>query len=357
MAVAGAERRGGPLVAVDGPTTWRWATVLVTAGALTAAVLLAPIASGTPSRLLAWLLFLGSSVHVASTGWFFKSEAVRRHAATDDRRYLIALPLCFVIGCTVAAFVMPAASLPWILLPFFAWQFHHFQKQNIGLVALSASSARVIGPKRLERRIVILAGIFGFAALIADPALLQLHVYRPIAAMAALSFGGYLLVVAAGMFVLLRRPGHLRPPSYCAMYVMALLFPLPIFVFSSPYAAVGGMTIGHGLQYLILVGLVALGGNTARPVRREFTWFCGIALAGGAVLSAASHLHLSNSALIRAVFGLYLGLVCAHFLVDARIWRLSRPFPRAFLGSRIAFLVVPKRQQLGIRLPIDRIPI
>jgi hypothetical protein len=119
---------------------------------------------------------------------------------------------------------------------------------------------------------------------------------------------------------------------------------------------VSGMTIGHGLQYLFLMGLVAQGARTAGRRRREFAWVCMIASAGGVALSAASHLHLSGTAVLRGVFGLYVGLVCVHFLVDARLWRLSRPFPRAFLGARLPFLVPPVQRGIT-RLPIDRVPI
>ena len=116
------------------------------------------------------------------------------------------------------------------------------------------------------------------------------------------------------------------------------------------------MTIGHGLQYLILMALVARGNGAGRSRGREIASLCGIALVGGAALSMASHLHLSNAALLRGVFGLYVGLVCAHFIVDMRLWRLSQPFPRAFLGSRIPFLVCRTFQPVT-RLPIDRVPI
>ena len=75
-----------------------------------------------------------------------------------------------------------------------------------------------------------------------------------------------------------------------------------------------------------------------------------------AVDSAASHLHLSGTAALRGVFGLYVGLVCVHFLVDARLWRLSQPFPRAFLGARLPFLFPPVPPAIT-RLPIDRVPI
>ncbi len=356
MAAEGAEGSAQSAVNANAAMTWRWTIVLVTASALVGAAVLAPTSTGSPDRLLAWLLFVGSSVHVASTGWFCTSGDVRRHAAVDDRRRLIVLPPCLMICCGVAGLLMPSASLSWLLLPFFAWQFHHFQKQNLGLIVLSATSAGVGGPHRFERRIVILAGACGIAGLVADPALLQLRIYQTLDFGIALALGAYVIVLVAGLFLLLRRPPRQRPPSYCAIYVTALLFPLPIFIFRSPYAAVGGMTIGHGLQYLILMALVARGNGSARLGRREIGSLCGIALAGGVALSVASHLHLSDAALLRGVFGLYLGLVCAHFMVDARLWRLSEPFPRTFLGSRIPFLV-PQAQRPVNRLPIDRSPI
>jgi hypothetical protein len=37
-----------------------------------------------------------------------------------------------------------------------------------------------------------------------------------------------------------------RPAGLAVSYLMALLFVLPVFVFTSPYAAVGGLTIAHG---------------------------------------------------------------------------------------------------------------
>lgn len=355
MAVEGAEHTSKQSVNVAAATTWRWATVLITAGSLVGAAVLAPTSTGSPGRLLVWLLFLGSSVHVASTGWFCTSGDVRKHAAVRDRRRMIILPLGLMICCGAAGLVVPSASLSWLLLPFFAWQFHHFQKQNLGLVVLFAASTGVGGPRKFERRIVLLAGAFGIAALVANPVLLQLGTHQPLGLGTAFAVGGYVAVLVTGLLLLLRRPTRQRPPSYCGIYIAALLFPLPIFVFRSPYAAVGGMTMGHGLQYLILMALVARGGRAGRLGGREIASLSGIALIGGAALSVASHLHLSNAPLLRGVFGLYVGLVCAHFLIDARLWRLSLPFPRAFLGSRVPYLLSQPGQPV-IRLPLGGVP-
>ena len=63
-----------------------------------------------------------------------------------------------------------------------------------------------------------------------------------------------------------------------------------------------------------------------------------IALAGGAVLSAASHLHSAGPA-GRLLFGAYLGAVMAHFVIDAGLWRLREQFPRRFLATHLPYLL------------------
>jgi hypothetical protein len=135
------------------------------------------------------------------------------------------------------------------------------------------------------------------------------------------------------------RPRTDRPAGFCAIYLLSLLFSLPIFVFASPYAAVGGMTIAHGSQYLLLVGLVAASG-TSRGAKRVLPMgvLCNVALVGGALLSSTSHLHGSPAA-FRLLFGVYLGAVMAHFVVDAGLWRMRDPFPRQFLARHLPYLV------------------
>jgi hypothetical protein len=144
--------------------------------------------------------------------------------------------------------------------------------------------------------------------------------------------------VLAGLVLLARRPRAQRPAPFCAAYLTALLFGLPVFAFGSPYAAVGGLTIAHGLQYLLLMSLLAVGGpDRARRTLRLAT-LGNVALIGGSLLSLASDgLKLSGGA--RFVYGLFLGAVMAHFVIDAGLWRMREQFPRAFLSARLPFLV------------------
>jgi hypothetical protein len=116
------------------------------------------------------------------------------------------------------------------------------------------------------------------------------------------------------------------------------------------------MTIAHGLQYLLLTGLVAAGRRPTAGRAAALAAFGNIALAGGAVLSAASHLHGAAWA-GRLVFGAYLGAVMAHFVIDASLWRLRDPFPRAFLAARVPGLVPAAGAGTNLRPPMDRLPI
>ncbi len=98
--------------------------------------------------------------------------------------------------------------------------------------------------------------------------------------------------MTADLVAIARRPRSRRPAGFCATYLISLFFVLPVFVFASPYAAVGGMTAAHGLQYLVLVS--------------------NISLIGGAALNAASHLHGAG----------HWGTSCSA-ATSARSWRTS----------------------------------
>ena len=148
--------------------------------------------------------------------------------------------------------------------------------------------------------------------------------------------------VLAGLWLLTQRAPSDRPVPFAITYVTSLLFFTPVFVFGSPYAAVAGLTIAHGLQYLLLVGMLA-----ARPTTTQRRWvsilvFVDVAILLGLVLNRTSHMHDADG-VQRALFGVYLGLSAAHFVVDAGMWRLRDAFPRAFLTERLPFLLAPQR--------------
>jgi hypothetical protein len=328
-----------------GARWWLIATVGSTIGAAVTAITLAPSGSAHAPEALAFLLFVGSSVHVASTGWFYTVPEVRAYMRSRPARY-IWWPLALITGAGAIAVLVPAAALNWLLLPYFGWQFFHYQKQNLGVAALAAVATHV-GPLRAgERRALTGAGLAAAAALMSRPSLLQLPI-RPVLPpgvplllfpVAAVAFAAS---VGVGVYFLARRA--VRPPGFCAAYLTSLVFGLPVFVFTSPYAAVAGLTIGHGLQYLLLMGMVAAGGaGSGRGEGRilQLAVLCNVALLGGALLSVASDQAAAGRPVL---FGVFLGAVMAHFVIDAGLWRLRDEFPRGFLASRLPYLVTGAR--------------
>jgi hypothetical protein len=319
---------------------WLWTSLLLTLSALIAAALLAPTGNAVPVRSLTLLLFLGSSVHVATTGYLFTEADIRAHVVEHRARY-VGVPILLIAAAATLACIVSGRALTWLLLPYFAWQFLHFYKQNIGMVALASTSSGLRGPSASERRALSLASLFGIAGLLTHPGLLQLNDQMPLRQFYVLALLGFVCAVVSGVALLLVRPRRERSAGVTATYLMALLFFGPVFLFRSPYAAVGGMTIGHGLQYLLLVGLVAAGRSRGKGRAVGLALLLNLALLGGILLNAASHLH-DGPVLGRALFGAYLGVVMAHFVIDAGIWRLREPFPQAFMASRVPFLVPPR---------------
>jgi hypothetical protein len=293
---------------------------------------------------LSGLLFVSSSVHIAATAGLFGFADVRRHAAEHKTRYLH-VPLALVSSAGLIAAITPPHALSVVLLGYFGWQLFHYQKQNLGLAALAATASRVARLSQLERRAITVTALAGGLELALRPHVLQLGLTDPTQSWSvvirAAAVVGYTATVAIGLLALSRRSKLDRPANLVAIYLMGLLFPAPIFIFGSPYLAVGVLTIAHGLQYLLVTGLVVGGPEKSqRPTR--LAAFAALALGLGLVLNLGSHLH-SGGVVARAGFGAYLGLVMTHFVVDGGLWRLRDPFPRRFVGSRIPRLLAPPR--------------
>jgi hypothetical protein len=225
-----------------------------------------------------------------------------------------------------------------LLLAIFGWQFWHYQKQNLGMVALAAASHRVAVLTRAERSAIRWTGIAGIVGLVANPSLLSLNIRLPLEGLDLLA---EVLLVAAtcyGLALLARRPRLDRPAAFNAIYLLSMLFWTPMFLFTSPYATVGGMTIAHGFQYLVLVGLVLAGPRSTWYQLERLGLALSLALLAGALLNWSSHLHGSPPPL-RALFGAYLGVLMSHFVIDGRLWRLRDPLARTFLAARAPYLL------------------
>jgi uncharacterized protein YhhL (DUF1145 family) len=332
-----------------------YAVIAITVAGLTAPVLYGPARGAAPGATLAWLLFAGSSVHVAATFALFSFADVRRHARQTPARYVV-VPLVLVVTAATLAAAAPTTALSPVLLGFLGWQLWHYQQQNLGLAALAARATGAPPLTKTDRRCLRASGLAGILALVAHPSVTQLVDVRPPSLAAGVAFGaaGVLLTMSVATCATRRRR---RPTAAAVVLLIGVAFPLPLLLSHQPYVALGGMTLAHGLQYLFLVGLVGAGPAGARPdpVKGVFVVAGVVALAG--LLAATSHLHHGPAA-TRAIFGAYLGTVMTHFVVDAGLWRLRDAFPRRWLGQRLPTLLAPAPTRLeSPRLAIHRAPV
>jgi hypothetical protein len=320
-------------------------SVGITVGVSVVVVLLAQTKSASATDLLGGLIVFGYTGHVASTAWLARFPELRAMTRHRPVRLLV-IPAFLVVGVCVAACLVSSSARPWLLLSFFVWQFHHFQKQNLGLTTMSARAYGVATLGRVERRALLVAGASGIAALVAHPTLLDL---RPGYRLAWLFlFAGALWIgsVLTGLMAMSRRPRADRPTALLLCYASGLLFFGPAFVFRSPYEAVAPLVIAHGVQYLWLLGTMAADRSPSEPSVgvgrriRALTMLGCVVLAGGLILSLLSGLHASRSDGVKLLYGLYLGIVMTHFVVDATLWRGRDRWSRRFLATRIPFLAV-----------------
>lgn len=325
---------------------WLMGTLAISVVSVVAAVALAPTRGTSPGPALALVLVFGYAAHVASTAWFATLPEFRAHAAAHPTRFLLA-PVACTAGAVALVCALPDRALSYALLPYFGWQFWHFHRQNLGLAALAAAAAQTGRLTRTERRSLEAAAIAGVAAVLTDPHLLRL----PLGPLSPRVVGPALLVaflaaVGTGLRALSRRRD--RPAGFVTVYVSALLFFWPVFAFDNSYAALAGLTIAHSWQYLLMLGLLARAPRPNRPAGAGIAVLMVIATAGGLALALiAERPDATAGVLAKAVSGLYLGVVMAHFVVDAGVWRLRDPFPRRFLTAKLPYLLrqVPGRPE------------
>jgi len=313
------------------PLARRWVatTVATTVAVMVLAALLSPPRGVPPAVGLTVLLFVGGSMHVASTGWLAGVGDARACARRHPLRF-VTVPVALVVAGAIVVPLLSTRALDALLEAFFTWWFFHYAKQNVGIASL-ASTSYGAGPLRsLERRCIVAAGCFGTLALLARPSLLLLGMMPSSAPLFCAAGAGFALSVLLGLLAISQRPRVDRPPGVVACTTTSLCFSAPVFVVTSPYGAIGGMTIAHGLQYLGLVGLIAARpGASGRRVARLAALACA-AVVGGVAIHATAH-RPEGGGLGRALFGVYLGVVAAHFVVDAGLWRMRDQTSRAFV--------------------------
>lgn len=286
------------------------------------------------SLLLGLAVFAGGVGHVASTASVYVDRSVREVMRPMPTRFYLVPSVALAL---TAAALIGGASISIsdnmtaaLFLVHLLWLHYHYQKQNYGLVAFAAASVGQRVPYQLAWTLLLpaLAGCLAIMPSLLDSAFPEVTFWRPFAEpMLGSAVVVYVAGAAALIYQLARQPAPFSNPRVAVFTTGAFCFFLPpMFLHHTEYAF-WSYALAHGFQYLLMVHLLARGPSFSVLHAAAFV---GSILAGGFLL----HKLAGNNALF--ICGILLTWV--HFVLDARLWKMSDAGPRRLIRERFAFL-------------------
>lgn len=275
-----------------------------------------------PFYLVILLTFSG---HVASTAYFYVDRDFWSLIERNWPRFVLA-PLALMAGFLVA-YQLGTRINAFALLSYFCWQLFHYQKQNYGLISFAASSEGAGPPPKILRlglNLGVVAGVLGAIGYFSAQGRDLLGFTD--AQLKNVSRGLHLPILACFAWLIVYHRKFLAHRFTCLFTVASLLFFLPAALGTNGLVAFATYAIAHGAQYLIFMGVLAKRSNR----------FYALPALGALTIGLMIILLLMQNDPYLEHMGL--GVVCAHFVVDAKVWRLREPEQRKLIGERFGFL-------------------
>ncbi|MFP6664050.1 MAG: hypothetical protein VCC00_07630 [Deltaproteobacteria bacterium] len=274
----------------------------------------------------------GSQAHVAASFYFYADAETRPFLLYQRPRRFVVAVLAIIVGFPLATSMAgglgegelrDAISLL-LIGGYWAWQAHHYSRQNYGILSFlgRAEGASVRPAEARALQLTSAAGIVGIVQMMNSPSLAFLG-----ASPWALSAG--LMTAGWGIWVLdVWRQGSPGSSIRTVAMVVGLAFYLPLYLFDDVFPAIMGFALAHGLQYFVFLGRVT---SPAKFDWRPMLTMLLITVAVGYPLLLCTE---------NQFFTLGLGVVMAHFVLDAGMWKLSEPFQRGYMAKRFPFLTI-----------------
>ena len=304
-----------------------------------------PEAQGRPMATII-LLFIASQAHVGASFYFYTDGDMRSFMLRQRPKRFLAGVLGIIVAYPAASLLVSRIpegelqlSLAFLLISFYsAWQVHHYSRQSRGILSFlgKAESAPLSPTESRALSLTALAGIVGVLGF-SYPA--ARHLQTVVGFLPTVSLG----LMAAGWLVwfasLIReRPQHSWRRHLAMALTLAFFFPL--YFFDDIFPAFFSFATAHGLQYFVFMGMVSrprsraatsLGHSEApQPGTRLQKWRPAITMVACGILIGAL--------ILTVPLAVGLGIVMAHFVLDAGVWKLSEPFQRNYMAERFPFL-------------------
>ena len=276
---------------------------------------------------IAWIV--GGYSHVMATVWFGMDKDY--HPVISANRARMVGSLAVIPAAMVAVALASLTASSWIYAGYTLWLAHHYNRQNYGLVAF-AGAHDGLGPMPREVGWMFnLTTGAGAIRLVAMPFIYPGGI-SPFASPVYAYYGWYaaaaLMLAAAVVLVklIVCHAAVRRSPMVVIFLLLGFAFYLPALLVGPTQTSFWPYAMAHGLQYLVMVGVVSRGSRLGR---------LGLAIAAASALVLGVIVYSMDSA---PWAQLYIGVEMWHFLADARLWRLRDPLVRGVVRERFSFL-------------------
>lgn len=313
-----------PVVGVPAARTTRfdWAIVAVTMGPFL--LFMTRHLLSLQMTVIATLAFFLGAPHVIATFGLYLDRDIRTLSLANRTRYLFVPALA--VPLTVLAFLFVQGTAAGIVLTgFFLWQTHHFTKQNLGMFSFWTRARGLAGMTPRERSLILGTTLIGGLGILRATDLLPSFDHP-------LRIAGLLVLAAGVSWVAAHWQGQ---RSLALLAALAFYSPLLIFDVNLLGAALSYQA-AHGAQYYLMVGTVMHAGRPSPPRLLSITTVLAALLLGAILITAATSTWAFTDH--RWLFGIGKGIVAAHFVADAQLWRLRDPAIRSIMKDRFSFL-------------------
>lgn len=290
--------------------------------------------AGIPPRYVepvmgAWVLT--GFGHVTATLWFAADTEYRGVVLSHRWRMIFSLAIVPLVLGTMAITKVNQGGILFAL--FWFWPAHHYNRQNLGILAFAAAHDRAGPLPRQVHWLLNLTTVAGGIDMAVMPSIYPRGLpgvpgMPPEVAYYGHGIAALLFIAAAAVLVQLvaTNAAVRRSRTLLVFLVLSTVYYLPGLIGSSDITAFWPIAMAHGAQYLVIMSI------TAGRSRRGLPGFTGMALATIALGSAG---YLMIGVPWQAM---YSGVAIWHFLADAKLWRLRDPEVRGIVHRRFDFI-------------------
>lgn len=280
------------------------------------------------------MAFMFSVAHVGMSGFFWVDRRYRRMITASPGEYYAVAALIAAGVVAGSCFIGARFEVLYSSL-FLLWNTYHFSMQNWGLICMVAQGTGGPRPSGVEKLGCLVSGFAGWIGVLLSSdsgTLLDAGVHS---AASRSGFYGLLVVLAVFVVIAIRQAAARMHPARVAMSLAVGGFFLPYYALTATNGVIA-VGVAHAAQYLLV--MLAIAGDRAEGDRLTRV----SALAGVTALYIGFYLLMMNSAFwsdwAEPARDFLYAVVIWHYLLDAGLFRLSRPAQRAAMAGSFPFL-------------------